>query len=330
MDSGTIQSSLFREARDVGGLERDSSAATGVPGLVWGAVFTPDLGVAWDIEARHKLRSLRRCQPSICAQKQCALVSSRHLGSCVHCKRSLVCHRATRIVQVAAAPILRWPTQGRSYTDHLPKVVMASFECVLGVDGVVHVNVACWLLHLRLRPVLSWMGAFLGATSPKRTMVFGSWLGPQCQSYQQDQKTWQRSRPAIDKFQNKLTKERRSQIKDRCMSNGWLSLKMERPHTFKMVLKGLYIWLVHQDLQKKKEIEIVKRSRNSGKVFATKLFTVCYQCIGQLGLRSPASQVRWKAPQGYRCIPKDFCKASDFWALESQTCHGPSSWTIYM
>ena len=32
------------------------------------------------------------------------------------------------------------------------------------------------------------MGAFLGATSPKRTMVFGSWLGPQCQSYQQDQK----------------------------------------------------------------------------------------------------------------------------------------------
>ena len=188
MNSGTIQSSLFREARDVGGLERDSSAATGVPGLVWGAVFTPDLGVAWDIEARHKLRSLRRCQPWICAQKQCALVSSRHLGSCVHCKRSLVCHRATRIVQVAAAPILRWPTQGRSDTDHLPKVVMASFECVLGVDGVVHVNVACWLLHLRLRPVLSWMGAFLGATSPKRTMVFGSWLGPQCQSYQQDQK----------------------------------------------------------------------------------------------------------------------------------------------
>ena len=56
---------------------------------------------------------------------------------------------------------------------------------------------------------------------------------------------------------------------------------MERPHTFKMVLKGLYIWLVHQDLQKKKEIEIVKRSRNSGKVFATKLFTVCYQCIAR-------------------------------------------------
>ena len=63
VDSGTIQSSLFPEARDVGGLERDSSAATGVPGLVWVAVFTPDLGVAWDIEARHKLRSLRRCEP---------------------------------------------------------------------------------------------------------------------------------------------------------------------------------------------------------------------------------------------------------------------------
>ena len=32
-----------------------------------------------------------------------------------------------------------------------------------------------------------------------------------------------------------------------------------------MVLKGLYIWLVHQDLQKKKEIEIVKRSRTVAK-----------------------------------------------------------------
>ena len=67
-DSGTIQSSLFREARDVGGLERDSSAATGVPGLVWGAVFTPDLGVAWtskrgtsfDLFGDVSLESVRR------------------------------------------------------------------------------------------------------------------------------------------------------------------------------------------------------------------------------------------------------------------------------
>ena len=37
----------------------------------------------------------------------------------------------------------------------------------------------------------------------------------------------------------------------------------------------VYVCLVHQDFQNKNKIEIVKRSRHNGKVFATELFTVC-------------------------------------------------------
>lgn len=118
------------------------------------------------------------------------------------------------------------------------------------------------------------MGAFPGATSPKRTMLFGSWSGPQCQKTSTTPKQFE-SDPGLQLKSSRTSSRKNAGQRSRKGAFEMIDFFQHGKFThFQNGSFRVYVCLVHQDFQNKNKIEIVKRSRHNGKVFATELFTV--------------------------------------------------------
>ena len=132
----------FPEAGHVGSHEGDSPVATWIPSLVRSAVFTPHLGVPWNIQAWHKLWFVRGRLPGECQKVEHPLEQGCIAHTVVCSTPNILGCWATWIFTVAKVALLCRPSHGQVDPYHLPKVVMPSAVYV----GVVHVNFECWWL----------------------------------------------------------------------------------------------------------------------------------------------------------------------------------------
>ena len=229
------------EARHISGNQGGSQATTGVPMLAGDPMFTLDLGVAWNIEAWHVVWYVWRHLPGECQKVQHTLGQGCTAHTLVCSTANMVGCGTAWVFTFAKDALLCRAAHGQIDAHQLPKVVMPSAVYV----GVVHVKI-CMLIVLKLCPVPSWMGAFPGATSPKRTMIFGSWSGPQCQKTSTTPKNNLR---AIQACNWKVPEQAHAKTPGRDQGKvhlKWLiSFNMESSHTFKMVPSGfMYVWYI--------------------------------------------------------------------------------------
>ena len=223
------------EARHISGNQGGSPATTGVPMLVWDPMFTLDLGVAWNIEAWHVVWYVWRHLPGECQKVQHTLGQGCTAHTLVCSTANMVGCGTAWVFTFAKDALLCRAAHGQIDSHQLPKVVMPSAVYV----GVVHVKFACWLSYNCVLCPVGWE-RFLEQHHQKERCFLDLGRGPSVKKHQQHQKTvWERSRPAIEKFQNKLTQKRRSEIKERCIWNDWF-LSTWKVHTLsKWFLQGL-------------------------------------------------------------------------------------------